>query len=144
MPFSVVLLLLFSFATTGTKPATQMELEIFGQNSAAVRAIPASEQSGTPKNDRASDSRRSGKRIKQENPAQTLTGMVEWEYKPLAWDCDVPNCDHFALYDDATHTNYELDDARAALPYEGKRAKVTGVVDIKKSTIHLLSIEALK
>lgn len=73
--------------------------------------------------------------------AQTLTGIVEWEYKPLAWDCDVPNCDHFALYDDRTHINYELDDARKALPFEGKRAKVTGVVDTKNQVIHLLSIE---
>jgi hypothetical protein len=54
---------------------------------------------------------------------------VEWEYKPLAWDCDVPSCDHFALYDDTTHINFELDDARKALLFEGKRAKVTGVVD---------------
>jgi len=77
-------------------------------------------------------------------PVQTLTGTVEWEYKTLAWDCDVPNCDHFALYDDATKTNYELDNARAALPFEGKRARVTGVVNAKDGTIHLLSIESAK
>ena len=64
------------------------------------------------------------KHARQSAVTQTFTGTVEWEYKPLAWDCDVPNCDHFALYDDATQTNYELDDARAALPYEGKRARV--------------------
>ena len=69
---------------------------------------------------------------------------MEWEYKPLAWDCDVPDCDHFALYVDATQTNYELDNARAALPYEGKRAKVTGVVNRKDGIIHVLSVEALK
>ncbi len=65
----------------------------------------------------------------QTSTTQTLTGIVEWEYKPLAWDCDVPSCDHFALYDDTTHINFELDDARKALLFEGKRAKVTGVVD---------------
>jgi hypothetical protein len=69
---------------------------------------------------------------------------VEWEYKPLAWDCDVPNCDHFAFYDDATRTNYELDDARAALPFEGKRARVTGAVNSKDCIIHVISIEGLK
>jgi hypothetical protein len=80
----------------------------------------------------------------QGSAAQALTGIVEWEYKPLAWDCDVPNCDHFALYDDKNHINYELDDARKALPFEGKRAKVTGVVDAKNHLIHLLAIEAEK
>lgn len=63
-----------------------------------------------------SPSRAFRKQAKQDNKAPTLTGLVEWEFKPLAWDCDVPNCDHFALYDDATHANHELDDARAALP----------------------------
>jgi len=69
---------------------------------------------------------------------------VDWEYKPLAWNWDVPNCDHFALYDDATHANYEVDDAHAALPFEGRRAKVTGVVNTKDSIIHVISIEAVK
>jgi hypothetical protein len=69
---------------------------------------------------------------------------VEWEYKPLSWDCQVPNCDHFALYDDATHSNYELDDRRAALPFEGMRAKVTGVLDARHSVIHVLSVEKIK
>jgi hypothetical protein len=86
----------------------------------------------------------SQKHGKQEAQTQTFTGTVEWEYKPLAWDCDVPNCDHFALYDDATKTNYELDDARAALPYEGKRTIVTGTVNTKDVIIHVLSIQAVK
>ena len=84
------------------------------------------------------------KKAKMEAPTQTFTGIVEWEYKPLAWDCQVPNCDHFALYDDAAKTNYELDDARKALPFEGKRAKVTGVVNTKDHIIHVISVEALK
>jgi hypothetical protein len=93
---------------------------------------------------RALSAKTHGEQSKPASQAQTLTGIVEWEYKPLAWDCDVPNCDHFALYDDASKINYELDDARKALPFEGKRAKVTGVVDAKSHTIHLLSIEAAK
>jgi hypothetical protein len=82
------------------------------------------------------------KHSKQEAKAQTFTGTVEWEYKTLAWDCDVPNCDHFALYNDAAKTNYEIDAARAALPFEGKRAKLSGVLDAKTHTIHLRSIES--
>ena len=84
------------------------------------------------------------KNKKQEPKVQTLTGTVEWEYKPEAWDCDVPNCDHFALYDDASRNNFEIDDARAALPYEGKRVKVSGIVNAKNRTIHLVSIEEMK
>ncbi len=63
---------------------------------------------------------------------------------PLAWDWDVPNCDHFALSDDAMHHNYELDDARAALPFEGMTAKVTRVPDSKNSVIHVISISRVK
>ena len=85
--------------------------------------------------------RNAGKRAKKEAVVETLTGTVEWEYKPLSWDCEVPNCDHFALFDDATGMNFELDDARAALPFEGKRAKVTGAVDLRNSTVHVISIE---
>ena len=84
------------------------------------------------------------KKSQERGESQTFTGLVEWEYKTLYWDCDVPNCDHFALYDDATKMNYEIDDARAALPFEGKRAKITGILNPKTDTIHLLSIEPLK
>lgn len=84
------------------------------------------------------------KKSQERGKAQTFTGLVEWEYKTLSWDCDVPNCDHFALYDDATKMNYEIDDARAALPFEGKRAKITGILNPKTDTIHLLSIEPLQ
>lgn len=66
-------------------------------------------------NSGSQDLRPDKKRAKPEAKTQTFTGTVEWEYKPLSWDCQVPNCDHYALYDDATHSNYELDDARAAL-----------------------------
>jgi hypothetical protein len=142
MPFNTVLLLLFSLPTTGMIPASHIQLAITSGTDSAVLTVPTTDQTESQKNNKAVQAHGSRKPTKQET--QTLTGIVEWEYKPLAWDCDVPNCDHFALYDDATHTNYELDDARAALPYEGKRAKVTGVVNTKNSAIHLISIEALK
>jgi hypothetical protein len=106
--------------------------------SLSVDASPQANEGIEPAKKTSSSSRK-----KQSRPVQTFTGTVEWEYKPLAWDCDVPNCDHFALYDDATRSNFEIDDARAALPYEGKRAKLTGVVDLKNKVIHLVSIEPL-
>ena len=76
--------------------------------------------------------------------AQMFIGIVEWEYKPLAWECDVPNCDHFALYDTTNLKNYEFDDARVALPYEGKTVKVSAVVNLKDDSLHVISIEELK
>jgi hypothetical protein len=119
---------------------------------ASLLARNASQQARAWTSNEASDQKKSGhnqtniqgNQPGQKSAAQTLSGIVEWEYKPLAWDCDVPNCDHFALYDDKNQINYELDDARKALPFEGKRAKVTGVVDAKNHVIHLISIEAEK
>lgn len=87
---------------------------------------------------------KSGKQDKNHGKVETFTGTVEWEYETLYWTCDVPNCDHFALYDDATHTNYEIDDARAALPFEGKKVTITGTLDKKNHMIHLQSIQGLK
>jgi hypothetical protein len=112
-------------------------------SSGSLRMAAAGGQSSDHGNNGTKELRGSQKHAKAEAPIQTFTGIVEWEYKPLAWDCQVPNCDHFALYDDSAKTNYELDDARKALPFEGKRAKVTGVVNIKDSIIHVMSIEAL-
>jgi hypothetical protein len=132
MPFyAILILLLASGAASGAG-----EIGISG-NPAGVSS--ADQESSTPKR-----AKHSSKHSKQEGQTETLTGTVEWEYKPLSWDCDVPNCDHFALYDDARRANYELDDSRAAVPFEGKRARVTGVVNIKDSVIHVLSIEAAK
>jgi hypothetical protein len=144
MPFNSLFFFLFAFLTLRTTLVNHCQFAILGANAVAARGIPATDVAGAPKYETAAQSKSSRKRSKREAQTQTLTGTVEWEYKPLSWDCDVPNCDHFALYDDATQTNYELDDARAALPYEGKRAKVTGVVDTKNNTIHLISIEAWK
>jgi hypothetical protein len=144
MLFRAIALFLLAAGAASTAPLNRTQSAILGANAAAARTITAFEQSTDQDNSGQKQSHAYRKRTKQGAQTQTLTGIVEWEYKPLAWDCDVPNCDHFALYDDATHTNYEIDDARAALPYEGKRAKVTGVVDTKNSIIHLVSIEASK
>jgi len=144
MPFRAILLLLSALQTTSTTPLNHSQLAILKAGAPWASMITANEQSTDQEKSGPKQSRASRKHAKQEAQTQTFTGTVEWEYKPLAWDCDVPNCDHFALYDDATQTNYELDDARAALPYEGKRAKVTGVVNTKDSIIHVISIEAVK
>lgn len=144
MPFRAILLLLFTLPTAALAPVVHSQLaSVTASDSVAGKIgpneLPVNKEDGGPE-----QSRLTRKHAKQEAPTETLTGTVEWEYKPLAWDCDVPNCDHFALYVDATQTNYELDNARAALPYEGKRAKVTGVVNRKDSIIHVLSIDAVK
>ena len=105
-------------------------------------AIAGQDPSPDPASTEPAKSRKQSKQQKEK--AQTLTGTVEWEYQTLYWTCDVPNCDHFALYDDATHMNYEIDDARAALPFEGKKATITGIVNQKNHTIHLLTIQSTK
>jgi hypothetical protein len=118
MTFRPILLFLFCFQTTGTTPLDHFQLTILDAHAVAARTITVVKQSTDQENNVQKRSHASHKRAKQDAQMQTLMGTVEWEYKPLAWDCDVPNCDHFALYEDATHTNYELDDAHAALPYE--------------------------
>jgi hypothetical protein len=75
---------------------------------------------------------------------QTLVGTVEWEYKPLSWDCDAPNCDHFTLYDAASGVNYDLDNSLLASRYEGKKVRLTGSVDTKNDSIHVISMEEIK
>jgi hypothetical protein len=142
--FRTIPLFLFCFqAITATQP-NHFQLPMPGVNGIAAQTKTASENFAILENREISPSRASRKRAKGAAQTQTLTGIVEWEYKPLAWDCDVPNCDHFALYDDATQTNYDLDNARAALPFEGKRVKVTGIVNTKDIVIHVISIEAVK
>ena len=144
MTFSTILLVLLGFQTPSTSLLSQFQMMVISPNAVAAHMATANEFFTDQQDSGRSPSRAFRKHAKQDTKTQTLTGLVEWEYKPLAWDCDVPNCDHFALYDDATHANYELDDARAALPYEGKRAKVTGVVNTKDSIIHVISIEGVK
>ena len=75
---------------------------------------------------------------------QVIVGTIEWEYKPMAWDCETPNCDHFAFYDPASGVNYDLDDALLASRYEGKRVKLTGIVNTKDDSIHVVSIEEIR
>jgi hypothetical protein len=75
---------------------------------------------------------------------EVIVGTIEWEYKPLSWDCDTPNCDHFALYDPASGINYDLDDALLASRYEGKKVRLTGIVDAKNDAIHVVLIEEIK
>jgi hypothetical protein len=144
MTFGTILLLLFGFQTTTTMSLNPFQLAMLSTKAVAARTVAANKLFTDQRNMERFRSHASRKHTREQARTQTLTGIVEWEYKPLAWDCAVPNCDHFALYDDATQTNYELDDARAALPYEGKRAKVTGVVNAKDSIIHVISIEAAK
>jgi hypothetical protein len=150
MPFRAILLFFLAAGAMNTTPAREFTQAMLGTSARGANNITPTEKfmdqidqkdqsDSAPKQPHASR-----KHAKREAQTQTLTGTVEWEYKPLAWDCDVPNCDHFALYDDATQSNYELDDARAALPYEGKRVKVTGVVNTKDSVIHVLTIEPTK
>jgi hypothetical protein len=138
------LLFLFVAGTASATPYYHAQLTILRPSAPGVNKITSNDETTDPDNNGSRKSHPIRKRAKQDAQPQTLTGTVEWEYKPLAWDCDVPNCDHFALYDDATRTNYELDDARAALPFEGKKALVTGVVNAKDSIIHVLSIKAVK
>ena len=146
MPFRPILLwLLFVAGTMNPTSAHHLQSVIVGAGNPLAYKIISYERSTNEESKVVQkQSHASRKHASKSVVTQTFTGTVEWEYKPLAWDCDVPNCDHFALYDDATQTNYELDDARAALPYEGKRAKVTGTVNAKESIIHVLSIEAVK
>jgi hypothetical protein len=144
MTFSTILLVLLGMQTPSTTPLSHFQLTMVSPNTGAARMAAPNEFFIDQQNTDRSPSLAFRKHAKQDAKTQTLTGIVEWEYKPLAWDCDVPNCDHFALYDGATHANYELDDARAALPFEGKRAKVTGVVNTKDSIIHVISIEGAK
>ena len=143
MVFQAVLIFLFSFRVVGNLPFDQPPLPPIQSSPSEVVATTNFATSSETFSYPARNLQKT-KNKKQEPRVQTLTGTIEWEYKPQAWDCEVRNCDHFALYDDATRTNFDVDDARAALPYEGKRVKLTGVVDEKNRSIRLVSIEAEK
>jgi hypothetical protein len=51
--------------------------------------------------------------------------------------------DNFVLSDAANKLAYVLDDAQKASPYEGKRVKVTGTVDVANNIIHVETIQEL-
>ncbi len=140
---ATLILVLFSFAMKPVPPI-DIKLPFRGTYPQAIKSVPAGESFSNLIHFQASLKLNSKKRAKPEEQKQILTGIVEWEYKPFSWDCDTPNCDHFALYDDVSRNNYELDDARTALPFEGKRVRVIGVLNSRTGTIHVIFIEALK
>ena len=144
MPLRAILLFFLAAGTTSTAMLHHFPLAITSSSVPGANKIIGDAQSTDHGYSGQKQPLASQKNAKQQAQTQTFKGTVEWEYKPLAWDWDVPNCDHFALYDDATETIYELDDARAALPYEGKIAIVTGTVNTKDAIIHVLSIQAAK
>ena len=51
--------------------------------------------------------------------------------------------DNFVLSDAANKLAYILDNAEKASPYEGKKVKVTGTVDVANNTIHVETIQEL-
>jgi uncharacterized protein YdeI (BOF family) len=51
--------------------------------------------------------------------------------------------DNFVLSDSANKLSYVLDDAQKASPYEGKKVKVTGTVDVASNTIHVETIQEI-
>ncbi|MCU1342924.1 MAG: hypothetical protein JWN92_2347 [Candidatus Acidoferrum typicum] len=53
------------------------------------------------------------------------------------------NGDTYVLSDAGTKTSYVLDDAQKASPYEGKKVKVTGTVDVASNTIHVETIQEI-
>jgi hypothetical protein len=55
----------------------------------------------------------------------------------------IKNGDNFVLTDGASKLSYVLDDPQKASPYEGKRVKVTGTVDIASNTIHVETIQEI-
>ena len=55
----------------------------------------------------------------------------------------VKNGDTYVLSDAGTKTSYVLDDAQKASPYEGKKVKVTGTVDVANNTIHVETIQEI-
>jgi Protein of unknown function (DUF5818) len=51
------------------------------------------------------------------------------------------NGQHFVLSDSATKSSYTLDNPEKASPYEGKRVKVTGTLDVASNVIHVETIQ---
>ena len=51
--------------------------------------------------------------------------------------------DNYVLSDAANKLSYVLDDAEKASPYEGKKVKVTGTVDVASNTIHVETIQEI-
>ena len=51
--------------------------------------------------------------------------------------------DNYVLSDAANKLSYVLDDAEKASPYEGKKVKVTGTVDVATNIIHVETIQEI-
>jgi hypothetical protein len=51
--------------------------------------------------------------------------------------------DNFILSDAANKLSYILDDTRQASKFEGKKVKVTGIVDAANNTIHVETIQEI-
>lgn len=49
----------------------------------------------------------------------------------------------FVLTDSATKTRYMLDNQDRARPYEGKRVKVTGTIEVANDLIHIETIQEI-
>jgi hypothetical protein len=63
--------------------------------------------------------------------AKTFTGII------------LKNGDNFVLNDSATKSQYTLDNAGKAKPYEGKKVKVTGTLDVDGKLIHVETIQEI-
>jgi Protein of unknown function (DUF5818) len=55
----------------------------------------------------------------------------------------IKNGDKFVLSDSANKLSYLLDDAKKASPHEGKKVKVTGIVDVTSNIIHIETIQEI-
>src|SRR5579862_5254946 len=53
------------------------------------------------------------------------------------------NGQNFALSDSATRTKYTLDNSAKASRYEGMTVRVTGILDMSRSTIHVEAIQLI-
>lgn len=79
-------------------------------------------------------------------PATSLSRMTQQDSQQktkIFSGTVIKNGDNFVLTDGASKLSYVLDDAQKASPYEGKRVKVTGTVDVASNTIHVESIQEI-
>src|SRR3979490_3603039 len=60
-----------------------------------------------------------------EQPSKTFSGTI------------IKDGENFVLNDAANKTSYMLDDAQKASPYEGKKVKGTGTVEVASNTINV-------
>ena len=63
--------------------------------------------------------------------AKTFTGTI------------LKSGESFVLSDSVTKSRYMLDDQGKARPYEGKKVKITGTIDVVNNMIHVENIEEI-